>query len=64
MFRALKNIIIGLVIGVLVGLWFGVNIGKDQPLWSNPFAEPELGDKIKRTGEQLRDRGADAIRGD
>ncbi len=64
MFRTLRNLITGLVIGLLLGLWFGVNIGKDQPWWSNPFAEPEVGEQLKRTGDQLRERGADIIRGE
>lgn len=36
---ALKKLITGIVIGLIVGLWIGVNIGKDQPIWSYPFAE-------------------------
>ena len=25
----------------------GVNIGKDRPLWANPFSEPSLSQKAK-----------------
>lgn len=39
-----NKFIIGAVVGVLVGLWFGVNIGKDKPFWSNPFEEKSFTD--------------------
>ena len=44
---SLKKYLIGLIVGLLIGLWTGVNIGKDRPIWSNPFAEPELTQKAK-----------------
>jgi hypothetical protein len=43
----IKKYLIGLVIGLIVGLWAGVNIGKDRPIWANPFAEPSLTAKAK-----------------
>lgn len=43
----MKNMIIGLLAGLIIGLWFGVNIGRDKPIWSNPFNEPSLGDRAK-----------------
>jgi hypothetical protein len=43
----IKKYLIGAVAGLIVGLWFGVNIGQDRPLWSNPFAEPSLQQKAK-----------------
>ena len=33
--------------GLIIGLWAGVNIGKDRPVWSNPFDEPSLTEKAK-----------------
>lgn len=33
----MKDLILGLLIGTVIGLWFGVNLGKDQPLLTNPF---------------------------
>ena len=51
-----KKIIIGFVVGLLVGLWFGVNIGKGQPFWGNPFAEANLTQKAKDTaGDMWKD---------
>lgn len=43
----IKKYLIGAVAGLIIGLWFGVNIGQDRPLWSNPFAEPSLQQKAK-----------------
>lgn len=46
--RVLRSFAVGLLTGGLVGLWFGMNIGKDQPLLSNPFAEVPLAQKAGR----------------
>lgn len=45
----IRKYIIGLVIGLVVGLWAGVNIGKGQPIWANPFAKADLAQKAKDT---------------
>lgn len=33
----MKDILLGLLIGGIVGLWVGVNLGKQQSPFSNPF---------------------------
>jgi len=43
----MKKYLIGIVVGLLIGLWAGVNIGRDRPLWANPFAGPSLAQKAK-----------------
>lgn len=45
----IKKYLIGIVVGLLLGLWFGVNIGHDRPVWSNPFAQASLQEKAKDT---------------
>ena len=35
----MKDLVLGLLIGGMIGLWVGVNLGKDQPLMTNPFAD-------------------------
>ena len=64
----------GIVIGLAAGLWMGVNIGKDQPLYSNPFntesitkkASRKAGDMFKDAKsslrEQLKDEADDRIK--
>lgn len=41
----IKKYLIGIILGLLLGLWMGVNIGKDRPLWSNPFNQQSLAQK-------------------
>ena len=35
----MKDLLVGLLIGGILGLWMGINLGKEQPLMSNPLAE-------------------------
>ena len=57
--KTLKPVLFGIIIGVLIGLWFGVNIGREEPLFSNPFAHHEtVAEKLKRiSGETLEKSG-------
>ena len=59
--KQLKSILICLIIGLLIGLWLGVNIGKDKPLFSNPFAEDTIQEKIKKSGEKLIEKSGEAM---
>ncbi len=36
-----KKLLIGLVVGIALGMWWGVNIGKGQPFYDNPFKSAE-----------------------
>lgn len=50
----------GLLFGVIVGLWLGVNIGKGNPIFGNPFAKENLSQKIKeKVGESIEQLGED-----
>lgn len=54
----IKKLLIGITLGVAVGLWFGVNIAKDRPFYSNPFAEDSITDRLKEsTGDMLEKSG-------
>jgi ABC-type lipoprotein release transport system permease subunit len=44
--KKIKKLVIGSIIGVIIGMWLGINIGKDRPILSNPFAEPALQEKL------------------
>lgn len=58
--KIIKMLFIGLVIGFGAGMWIGVNIGKGNPIWSNPFAKENLQQKIKeRVGESIEKLGGD-----
>ncbi len=60
--RNLKMIFFGAVIGILLGLWFGVNIGKDRAIFSNPFAEASIKQKAKNAATGVIKDTKDAIR--
>ena len=60
--RSIKNLIIGLLVGGLTGLWFGINIGRDEPLLSNPFEERAIQKKMIRSGGAMLEKGGRAIR--
>jgi len=59
--KLFKAILLSLVAGVAIGMWLGVNIGREVPLYSNPFNAETLNQKIKRaTGETL-EKGGQAL---
>ncbi|MFW5970258.1 MAG: hypothetical protein ACOCP9_06435 [Halofilum sp. (in: g-proteobacteria)] len=67
--KLLRGFAVGLLVGGLIGLWFGMNIGKDQPLLSNPFARVTLSERLDRTMRQAAeetgtatDKTRDAVR--
>jgi len=49
--KVLRSFAVGLLVGGLVGLWFGMNIGKGQPLLSNPFADVPLAQQAGRAAQ-------------
>jgi gas vesicle protein len=49
----MKDLILGLLIGAILGLWFGVNLGKEQPLFTNPFVKESKMQELGRTMEQV-----------
>jgi hypothetical protein len=49
----MKDLLLGLLIGGILGLWIGVNLGKDQSLISNPFANQ--GDMSKKMDQLQND---------
>lgn len=58
---SLRNLVLGVLVGLAVGLWCGVNLGKGRPLWANPFANDSVQQQIKRTGSNLLEKGSDAL---
>ena len=59
--KLLKTILLSLVVGVAAGMWLGVNIGRDVPLYSNPFDAHTINQRLKKaTGETL-EKGGQAL---
>jgi hypothetical protein len=59
--KLIKAVFVSLAVGVAIGLWLGVNIGREVPLYSNPFNTHTLNQKLKSvTGETL-EKGGQAL---
>ena len=54
-------ILISLAIGALIGMALGINIGREKPLLSNPFAEESLADRVKDLGNETLEQSGKAL---
>lgn len=59
--KQFKWVLLSLLVGVLIGLALGVNIGRDKPLLSNPFAKDTLSDQFKRLGSETLQQSGKAL---
>ena len=57
-----KKYIIGFVVGLVLGMWWGVNLGKDQPFWDNPFADRSVKTRAQDKAEDILDQAKRAVR--
>ncbi|MDX8386670.1 MAG: hypothetical protein R8M11_09190 [Gallionella sp.] len=57
----MKIILLSLLIGVGVGMWLGVNIGRNVPLYSNPFDTDSLNQKLKKVTSETLEKGGQAL---
>ncbi len=60
----MRNLVIGLLVGLGIGLWFGVNLGRDRPFYANPFRVPSLAEQAKAKAGALVEKGREALRGE
>lgn len=60
--KRIKYLLLGLTTGLIVGLWFGINIGKDKPIFANPFEERSFTQKVKNSAENVVHDTKEAIR--
>jgi hypothetical protein len=64
--KRLNKFIVGAVVGVVIGLWFGVNIGKGKPFWSNPFEEKSMmemaSEKTKEIAGKAKDKTNEMVK--
>ena len=54
-------ILISLAIGALIGMALGINIGREKPLFSNPFAEESFVYRVKDLGSETLEQGGKAL---
>ena len=59
--KQVKVIILSAVVGLVIGLALGVNIGRDKPLLSNPFAKESFADRAKRLSGETLEQGGKAL---
>ena len=59
--KQLKAILLSLVLGFAIGMWFGVNIGREVPLYSNPFDTHSINQKTKGVAGETLEKGGQAI---
>ncbi|UCE89358.1 MAG: hypothetical protein JSW10_00510 [Pseudomonadota bacterium] len=59
--KQVKTAVIWLVVGLALGLWFGVNIGKGKPVFSNPFQASTVQEKLRQTGDDILEKSGDAL---
>jgi hypothetical protein len=59
--KQLKAILLSFLVGVLLGLWFGVNIGREVPFYSNPFDSHSLNEKLKGVAGETLEKGGHAL---
>ena len=59
--KHIKTVLLSFAVGAAIGMWLGVNIGREVPLYSNPFDTHTLNQKLKSvTGETL-EKGGQAL---
>jgi len=56
-----KIILISMTLGLLVGVALGVNMGRDRPLLSNPFAKDSIVDRAKQLGSETLEKSGKAL---
>jgi len=56
----MKDLLLGFLLGSIIGLWLGVNLGKDQPLLTNPFVDKsdmaEISKKFKAMQKDVTEK--------
>jgi hypothetical protein len=58
---ALKKFVFGVLIGLVIAFPLGINFGRDMPLLSNPFAKPDIQNRIKVQAEGIVEDTKSAI---
>ncbi len=49
------------IILVGLGMWLGINFARDQPLFSNPFADKAMADKARATAKIVAREAQEAV---
>jgi hypothetical protein len=52
----MKKLFYLIIILVGIGMWLGINIAKNQPLFSNPFADKEIAEKATQAAKAVKQK--------
>ncbi len=58
----MKKTIFIIIVLVAGGMWMGINIAKNKPIFSNPFAEKDIRDKATDAAKDLLDEAKGAAK--
>jgi hypothetical protein len=58
----MKKTLFIIVILLILGMWMGINIAKNKPLFSNPFAEKDIRDRATGAAKDLLDEAKGAAK--
>lgn len=59
--KQFKVVLVSLLIGIAIGMWFGFNIGRDEPFYANPFKPRSIAHDIKKIGGEALEKGGEAL---
>lgn len=57
----MKKLFYLIIVLVGLGMWLGINFAKNQPLFSNPFADKEIAEKAKQTVQDVQRKAGEAV---
>lgn len=60
--KVFKILVIGLLLGLGIGIPLGMNIGKGQPLLSNPFADDSAVNRVVQGGKKVYEGVAEGVK--
>jgi hypothetical protein len=57
----MKKLFYLIIVLVGLGMWLGINFAKNQPLFSNPFADREIAEKAKQAIKELPRKAEEVV---
>jgi hypothetical protein len=58
----IKKLVYGFCAGIVIGLWVGVNLGKGQPVYSNPFHNVSIKDRLVESSGNMLEKSGQALK--
>ncbi|MCW8958092.1 MAG: hypothetical protein OQL05_11805 [Gammaproteobacteria bacterium] len=46
---------------LVVGMWLGINFAQNQPLFSNPFADRDVTEKVKQKAKDVSRKAGEVV---